>query len=461
MKQFLALLTFLTLCLPDKAQVSLTLVNDIKLTPTLQDTSGVFCRAFYHSGRNKFYVVYASRAIISPPGFNQYYRWEEYNSNFVSTGLRGTLPGVGSGGGDYAMTMVGNRYYHVTGTGMAAWQFRLTKFDDNFNLISSITFTLDNSDSKADMMLNYTNNKLIVGAFYQAGVTHPTMPVQSTTWTPQMHKYEFDTSLVQIGSPVLLNEMFTTWGSSCIFNSNMYNVVTFDKWKGHFSGIFNLNVYRYDNNWNYIDTKSLNNDGQWSQGVLWDGTYYYVAYHTGRIHRGGNVTVSIYDTNWNQLHTKQVTSNQIFDTINNQPALNTVQYNANRPFLTKVNDTLYVSYDQDDYVCSDYFPVPQYSEGKRWQAHVAKLKINGLTGLHELTNDIKFNIYPNPTKNHININCDNNGLIEITNLIGQTIYSATVKEGQQDFRLNNLVTGIYVVRLTTDKGTVQRKLIID
>ncbi len=460
MKRFLVLLIFISLWVPEKAQVSLTLVNDVKLTPTLQDTSGVFCRAFYHSARNKFYVVYASRAIISPPGFNQYYRWEEYNTNFVSTGLRGTLPAVGSGGGDYAMTMVGNRYYHVTGTGMAAWQYRLTKFDDNFNLISTTTFTIDNFDSKADMMLNYTNGKLIIGAFQQTGVSHPTMPVQSSTWTPHMHKWEFDTSLVQIGSPVVLNEMFTTWGSSCIHNSNMYNIVTFDKWKGHFSGVFNLNVYRYDNNWNYIDTKSLNNDGQWSQGVLWDGTYYYVSYHTGRIHRGGNVTVSIYDANWNQLHSTQVTNNQIFDTLNNLPTLNTMQFNANRPYLTKVNDTLYVSYDQDDYVCSDYFPVPQYTESKRWQAHVAKLKINGLTGVNELSVDPRLDIYPNPATNNLNVLCADIGKIEIIDSYGQLVFSGSVEAGINTVSLTDLKSGFYLIRHSTKKGLAQRKFVI-
>lgn len=461
MKQLLSAFFILVFAFANRAQVTLSLVNDTKLTPTSQDTSGVFCRTFYHSARGKFYVVYASRAIVSPPGYNQYYRWEEYNSNFVSTGLRGTLPGVGSGGGDYAMTMVANRYYHVTGTGMSAWQYRLTKFDDNFNLINSITFTIDASDSKADMMLNYTNGKLIIGAFHQNGVSHPTMPVQSTTWTPQMHKWEFDTSLVQIGAPVYLNEMFTTWGSSCIYNSNNYHVVTFDKWKGHFSGVFNLNVYRYDANWNYVDTKALNTDGQWSQGVLWDGTYYYVAYHTGHIHRGGNVNVSVYDVNWSQLQTLQITNNQIFDTINNQPALNTIQYNANRPFLTRVNDTLYVSYDQDDYVCSDYFPVPQYTEAKRWQAHVARIKISGTTAIKESLTKPDLMFYPNPAAMELNILANADGRIEIFNSNGQVLLSEGIKAGTNKVPLQNFDPGFYVVQFLTRGGQTQKKLVIE
>ena len=282
MKKNFTLITFLFISCLSEAQVSLTLLNNLQLTPNAQDTSGVFCRTFHHTGRNKFYVVYASRALISPPGFNQYYRWAEYNSNFVATGLNGTLSGLGTGAGDYAMTMVGNSYYHLTGTGMVAWQYKLSKYDENFSLVNSTTFAIDPSDSKADLLLNYANGKLIIGAFHQSGETHPTMSMQSPTWTPQMHKWEYDTSLVQIGSSVYLNESFTTWGGSCIYNSNKYNVVTLEKWLGHGNPNYHLNVYRYDNNWNYIDTKPLNTDGAVESRCImgWNILLYSISYRT-------------------------------------------------------------------------------------------------------------------------------------------------------------------------------------
>ncbi len=453
---------FLMLCgsLVAEAQISLTLLSDHQLTPNAQDTSGVFCRTFYHEARNKFYVVYASRALLSPPGFNQYYRWEEYDTHFAPTGTRGVLQGVGNGAGDYAMTMVGKYYYHLTGTGMAAWQYRLTKFDEDFNVVNSITFAIDSSDSKADMMLNYANGKLIVGAFHQNGVLHPTMPVQSPLWTPQMHKWEFDTSLAPIGSAVYLNEIFTTWGSSCLFNNNQYHVVSFDKWKGHFSGVFNLSAYRYDSNWHYIDSVALHNDGQWSQGLLWDGNYYYVAYHTGHIHRGGNVTVSVYDIQWSPVHTLQITNNQIFDTINQQPTINAVEFNANRPFLTKVNDTLYVSYDQDDYICTDYTPVPQYHEGKRWQAHVAKLKINGATGLAETKPELQWRIDPNPAKGNILVQSSDNGVLELFDLSGRLVFTAKIKKGKSVLTIDHLSSGHYIANLQTDQTHLSQKIFV-
>ena len=344
---------------------------------------------------------------------------------------------------------------------MSAWQYRLTKFDEDFNLISTVTFAIDSSDSKADMMMNYANDRLIIGAFHQNGVNHPTMPVQSPSWTPQMHKWEFDTSLTQIGNEVYLNEMFTTWGSSCIFNNNLYQIVTFDKWKGHYAGIFDLSVYRYDSNWNYIDTKSLNNDGQWSQGVLWDSSYYYVAYHTGHIHRGGNITVSVYDSTWNSITNLQITNNQIFDTLSFQPTLNTIQYNANRPFLTLVNDTLYVSYDQDDYTCTGYTPVPLYNEGKRWQAHVAAIKLNFTTGINNNFDEPILNIYPNPTSSQINFQSSEKGSVDIYNADGQIILSRRVLNGVNTLSLPENYKGLFLLKLTTEKGSTQQKFLIE
>ena len=459
MKKILFILLLSTIFAETYSQVSLAYLNHYQLTPNTQDTSGVFCRIFYHQGHNKFYVVYASRALVSPPGFNQYYRWEEYNSSFIATGLRGTLSGFTGGVGDYGMVMVNNSYYHVTGTGIGpAWQFRLSKYDENFNLVTSVSFSLDSADSKADLMLNYSNGKLIIGAFHQTGSYHPNMPMQSPSWTPNMHKWEYDTSLVSVATPAYLNETFTTWGSSCVFNNNQYNIVTFYKFQGHYNPNYNLNVYRYDSNWSYIDSVPLNNDGQWSQGVLWDGNYYYVAYHSGHLHRSGNITLGMYDINWNLVYDTTITNNAVFDTINNNPPLNTVRYNANRPYVTKLNDTLYVSYDQDDYKVSDYFPVPLYTEGNRWQAHVMKFKINGTTGINEILNSSTLTVFPNPFSSQTVLHSDNylnNATLTLVNCFGQTVKQIKNISGQTItlFR-DNFPSALYFLRLTEDNKTL-------
>ncbi|HTL81673.1 MAG TPA: hypothetical protein VL651_08205, partial [Bacteroidia bacterium] len=61
MKKIILLFLGVLLIHPSKAQPSMTILNHWQITPNTDDTSGVFCRTFYHSGRNKFYTVYAGR----------------------------------------------------------------------------------------------------------------------------------------------------------------------------------------------------------------------------------------------------------------------------------------------------------------------------------------------------------------------------------------------------------------
>ena len=426
------------------AQISMTYLNHWQLTPGTQDSSGVFCRSFYHSGRNKFYAVYAGRPGYQP-GPMQYFAWQEYDANFNPTGINGTLSGFSSAG-DYAMVMVGNYYYHITAA--SPWDFKLSKYDEDFNLVNSVTFPLDSSDSQADMLLNYTNGKLIIGAFHESTAFHPSMPTQSPSWTPVMHKWEYDLNLNSVSAPVYLNEIFTTWGASCIFNNNQYNIITMRKWPNYM-----FNVYRYDTSWNYIDSVNLNYDGQWSQGVIWDGNYYYVAYHSGNEHRSGNITVAIYDINWTMIYDTTITSYSVF-VLNTSPPLNTLQYNANRPVLTKINDTLYVSYDVDDYMLTAYGPPHIYAEGNRWQAHVMKFKLNGVTGINEPSPKPFLSIYPNPTTDQTilqTVNSLNNATLTVNNYFGQTVKQIKNINGQTVtlFR-DNLPSGLYFIRLTED-----------
>lgn len=447
------ILTLLAICIAffAEAQPSLSFINHWQITPNSQDTSGVFCRTFYHSGRNKYYVVYAGRPANQPGGM-QYFAWREYDAAMNATGNTGTLPGHSSAG-DFAMEMVGTDYYHITAA--PPWNFKLSKYDQDFNLVSSVTFPLDSADSQADMLLNYTNGKLVIGAFHVTGEYHPSMPQQQSTWMPTMHKWEYDLSLNAIGSPVYIPHVFTTWGASCIFNSNKYNVISMYKFPQ-----YKLSVYRYSTSWTYIDSVALNNDGQWSQGVIWDGQYYYVAYHSGHEHRSGNITVAIYDVNWSLLYDTTITSNQVF-TYNVSPPLNTTQYNANRPYLVKVGDTLVVSYDVDDYELVSYQPI--YHEGNRWQAHVTKLRIVGTTGISETPVQPWLNLYPNPVSSgEINVQVDEDGLLEICSPSGALVYRESILRGQRSVSLGGMSAGMYFVRFTsTDGRTVNRKLLVE
>ncbi len=437
--------------LQSQAQVSLSVMNHWQITPNDQDSSGVFCRTFYNPSKDRFYVVYAGRQGMSGP--MKYFRWREYDPHFNYTGVSGTLEGFTSAG-DYAMVMVGTEYYHVTL--VSPWSFKLSKYDADFNLLESVTFPLDPHDSGADMLLNDTNGRLIIGAFHEPGTFHPAMPMQSETWSPRMHKWEYGLDLKPIANPIFLQEIFTTWGASCIFNNGKYHIITMHKWPD-----YQFNVCRYDANWKYIDTINLSDDGQWGQGILWDGRYYYLAYHTGNEHRSGNITIGLYDANWSLVYDTTITNYSVFE-MNSSPPLNTLQYNANRPFLTRVSDTLYVSYDVDDYMLVAYGPPHYYAEGNRWQAHVMKLKIDQVSGIAATPpRSYGLEIFPNPFSAHTTLRMPrelNNATLSIINCLGQTVAVRKNIHGRTiTIHRNHLPTGTYFVRVTEGSTIVAEK----
>ena len=440
MKKFLLFFGIL-LSISSNAQPGFTMLSQHAETPNSVDSSGVFSRTFYHQGRDKYYTVYCGRTNTTGP--MNIYRWREYDSNYIYTGVSGILPGVTSGG-DYAMQQVGTDYYHISASG--AWDFTLSKFDEDFNLITSVTLTLDSSDSRADMLMNYCNGHLVIGAMHVPGEYHPSMPVQQATWQPVMHKWEYDLNLNQIGTDVYLNKVFTTWGASCIYVNNQYNIITMRKWPQ-----YSFNVYRYDNNWNYVDSVHINNDGQWSQGVVWDGTNFYLTYHSGHEHRCGNITLASFDANWNLQYDTTITTNPVF-ILNVSPDTFVTEYNANRPFLIKKGDTLVVSYDVDGYQLISYTP-KLFMEEQNWQAHVDFWKINSPSGIPEpLIHSIS--LFPNPAVDFIAVNGTSNGILTIYDLSGQIVSETVIDKMKQQIDISFLASGMYSCVLREEGNVV-------
>lgn len=459
-KSFTLLLLFECLAFLSRAQTRFEYIGHHVLTPNAIDTTGVFCRTFYHEGRNKYYTIFAGRADYLS---NQHYAWREYDFDFNVPTNSGTLAGFNTASvGDFAMVMVGTNYYHLTGASNA-WSYQLSKYDEDFNLLSSVTFPIDSTDSKADMMLNYTNGRLIIGAFHQEGVLHPTMPQQSAGWEPILHKWEYDLMLNELTPPAYLNEVFTPWGSSCIFNNNTYHIVSFDKWKGPTNPVFKLQVYRYDASWNFIDSIPLNNDGQWSQGLLWDGSNYLMAYHSGHSHQAGNITLAAYDSNWNLVYDTVITNYSNFEQFSSPP-LFTTDYNANRPFLTLVNDTLIVSYDVDAYRLQNWNGF--FLHDNAWQAHVMKFKINRYAGLPGFQSAEKQSLHPNPSSGKTQITFEHetspNSLFELFHSDGRLLLQRDVSlQKSIEFDCSTLEKASYYYRLTTNEGLFSGQLIVN
>lgn len=437
------------LSIASTAQPGFTMLSQHQETPNSDDSVGVFCRTFYHPVRDKYYTVYAGGNGTGGPMNSN--RWREYDASYTFTGATGLLPGVTSGG-DFAMEQVGTDYYHVSASG--SWDFKLSRFDEDFNLINSVTFTLDSSDSRADMLLNYCNGKLIIGAMHVPGEFHPTMPMQTPLWQPVMHKWEYDLLLNPVGSPVYLNEVFTTWGASCIYVNNQYNIITMRKWPQ-----YSLNVYRYDNNWNYVDSVHLSNDGQWSQGVVWDGTNFFLSYHSGNEHRSGNITLAAFDAAWSLQYDTTITNNPVF-VMNVSPAIGVTEYNANRPVLVKKGDTLIVSYDVDDYRLISYTP-KLYMSGQRWQAHVDFWRIDSPNAIAENSSQA-ISIFPNPTSDVITIRNATGEYLTIYNSLGQVVLEMYIDKPEQQVNLSPLAGGVYNCVLANESGNVTvRKIVVN
>lgn len=430
MKKIIFVLLASILFIKMQAQPSLSYKDHIILTPNTNDTIGAFCRLFYNSMQSKFYAVYAARYYNTglPKGMLQDFRWMELDSLLNPTGTIGVLSGFTSAG-DYAMVMVDSIYYHLTNEGSTTsgnLKYRLSKYDDDFNFLNSIIITLNEHDSNIDQLMNYTNERLIIGAMHDSCCTPPTTPPQPF-YNPNIHLFQYDLNLSPISSNQLLEPKSYSWGASCIFNNNSYYIVTMDNFNDHI-----LSAYQYDTNFNFMASIPLDADGQWSQGILWEDGYYYVAYHTGE-HNHGNVRLGIYDSNWAQVSLTKVTDNLFTDGIN-----------SNRPFLLKVGNLLYVSYDVETYN-------PNSGENhKNWQAHVKVYEIDNTSSIFiqkNLSNELK--VYPNPFSSELLVSYSKKiypVTIRIYDSSQRLMYSQLLRN-ETPLSLANLSKGIYFLHL--------------
>lgn len=94
------------------------------------------------------------------------------------------------------------------------------------------------------------------------------------------------------------------------------------------------------------------------------------------------------------------------------------------------------------------------------QTEIAKI-CNSSTGLNTLEKSMGITIYPNPATYHLNINSDSMILaVNIYDLMGKQLLSSD--NGKHTIHLpDNFTTGMYIIRVQTDKEFFSTKLIID
>lgn len=440
------LLALLLVAAPARGQLSLAVESDHALTPNETDSIGVFCRWFHHAGRDRFYAVYAGRPANSPlpPGRMPWFSWREYAPGFVFTGRHGTLPGL-PGAGDFGMIQVDSTYFHLT---TAGWDYKLSRFDDDFDLTGSTVIALDEHDSNTDQMLGWGNGEVLIGALHQETATHPRFPMQPA-WTPHAHLFRYSSSLAPSGADMHLDPTFYAWGGSVAWNPDrgVHAIVTMDSFP-----TYDLFAYEYDANWNFLGQHLLSGDGQWSQGLLWDGHHWFVAYHTGNEHRCGNVVVAAFDGDWRPV--AQVTLNA-FATF--PPPLGP-GHCAQRPFLTRVGDSLFVSYDVATY---DYLGGTAVISRLDWQAHVAVVRVHEPAGVAAPLARPGFHVFPSPTRGAVRWSRPTGGgaaELLVTDVRGRVVRRGPAgASGLVD--LTDRAPGVYFLRLRDASGETVRRVV--
>jgi extracellular elastinolytic metalloproteinase len=93
--------------------------------------------------------------------------------------------------------------------------------------------------------------------------------------------------------------------------------------------------------------------------------------------------------------------------------------------------------------------------------------LSSTTGIKQLTSEkIEVSVYPNPAKNNatieLNLTKEETITINVLSVMGQVVYSETLNAsaGVQTINLNSSTwaDGIYNVNITTNNGSVSRKL---
>ena len=96
---------------------------------------------------------------------------------------------------------------------------------------------------------------------------------------------------------------------------------------------------------------------------------------------------------------------------------------------------------------------------------ITTVTIGPTTGIFEQNNNNAIQLFPNPCNGVFMIQSGFgqliNGEIEIVNVLGDKIYSAPALKGEKQIDLSNQPNGIYFLKLTSEKGTATKKIIIN
>ena len=319
--------------------------KNVAVTPDDQYQYGAFCRVDQIPNQDNFLVTFGGsnrdvQALNAGSPFGgaeggNGYSYKIYDSNFEYEDRTGV---VHNGGGDAASVMADGYYYFLIGTPPRNWI--IEKFDPStMMVVDSVVIEMDkDKEILNDMMLAYANGNIIASGLYDAsGTVGGDQKKSDPTAGMATHYHTFDTDL-NFKERFVLDDVPHINGSYVVFANNKYNVITSTAFFG------DLIVMQYDSDWNFISSKVLDEDAQWSQGALFDDATgrFYVAFldipltADNKIVRGKSIDVvlGIFDQDWNLIEKVNVTGLTPAD-----------MKNPGRPSVVLVDGKLYVSYD--------------------------------------------------------------------------------------------------------------------
>jgi len=82
-----------------------------------------------------------------------------------------------------------------------------------------------------------------------------------------------------------------------------------------------------------------------------------------------------------------------------------------------------------------------------------------ILNVNELNNSFNVKVFPNPARDKITVECPQNAHVEILTLEGLMIQRVTAYENQTTLDLSALSSGLYMIKVTTDKGNAISKFV--
>jgi hypothetical protein len=261
-------------------------------------------------------------------------------------------------GTDTASVMIDSTYYFLTDGGKDVWT--LKKFDPlTWTLLGETSMQRDSDKEPGnDFMLAYVNGMLDASGLYIADAQGALNQKNMDPRKGEATSHRFFTTDLEFLETRVLSDTPHINATSMVYVDGIYNMVTSTAFFG------DLIVMRYDNDWNYLDSKFLSQWGNWPMGMLYDSGHerFYVTYNSvaNIVNKQGlrYVRLAIFDSDWN-----------LIDDIVVTPYDKDAMIQSGRPWVIVKNDRVYVSYD-----ISTMDPETM-EENKDWQCAVSEYEI--------------------------------------------------------------------------------------